>query len=109
MREKDELADVFRSWSKSDDFDFVKAFDDRQRRLYGIRYDSRTNLIDWDYHMCLLELESAKDGTVHPPVISFKVLKSNPSEMQLTHIFYSLLVNLVEPPNTLSQMHLSFS
>ncbi|KAJ3285502.1 Dynein assembly factor 3, axonemal [Borealophlyctis nickersoniae] len=54
FRERDDLEFVFKFWrDEKRSFDVVRLWDVRLRRLYGIRYDSRENVIDWDYHMKL--------------------------------------------------------
>ncbi|KAI9136596.1 hypothetical protein BKA69DRAFT_1103220 [Paraphysoderma sedebokerense] len=55
-REKDDLEFTYKFWkSEKKPFDIEKLRDYRLRRLYTTRYDSRENLIDWDYHMKLKE------------------------------------------------------
>ena len=50
-KEKDELANVFRWWSSREACSASLMWDWRLRKLHGERYDSRTNVADWDYHM----------------------------------------------------------
>ena len=53
FKEKDELMDAFRSWSRRVPFDMPAALDRRARKYYGDRFDHRKNMVDWDYHMRL--------------------------------------------------------
>ena len=50
-KEKDALMECFRQWSRKVPFDMELAFERRCRKYYGNRYDHRTNMHDWDYHM----------------------------------------------------------
>jgi len=61
MRERDELADIFNRWRCDYEFDVEKLRDQRIRHYYGRQYDSRLNLIDWDYHSRVKEV----DGVIH--------------------------------------------
>eukprot|EP00959_Pyramimonas_sp_CCMP1952_P088427 1849806-Pyramimonas_sp.AAC.1 len=54
-KEKDELVEVLRSYSRKQDFNMDAAWDWRCRKFYGERYDHLKNLVDWDYHMRLAE------------------------------------------------------
>lgn len=51
FKERDELEDVFKSWSSKVPFDIEKYRDQRLRYHYKERYDYRLNMIDWDYQM----------------------------------------------------------
>ena len=62
FKEKDELMDCFRSWSRKVPFDMELARDRRQRKYYNDRFDHRKNVVDWDYHMRMLP---AGAGIVH--------------------------------------------
>ena len=53
FKEKDELVDIFKSWSSKIPFKMQELRDQRLRYHYKDRYDFRTNLIDWDYTMNL--------------------------------------------------------
>jgi dynein assembly factor 3 len=61
-KERDELEDVFKTWSQSVPFDIEHYRDERLRVLYGTRYDSRKNVLDWDYHMKMVKMASV----IHP-------------------------------------------
>lgn len=54
-KERDEVEHIIKFWrdqSKSEfDIDQLREF--RQRNHYGVRYDARQNLVDWDYVMSL--------------------------------------------------------
>jgi dynein assembly factor 3 len=54
FKEKDELMECFRSWSRKVPFDMEMARDRRQRKYYDDRFDHRKNVLDWDYHMRIL-------------------------------------------------------
>jgi dynein assembly factor 3 len=49
-REKDELEDVFKSYSRANMFDIDSLRDHRLRGFYQDRYDSRNSMGDWDWH-----------------------------------------------------------
>ena len=53
FKEKDDLVDIFKSWSSKVPFKMQELRDQRLRYHYKDRYDFRTNLIDWDYTMNL--------------------------------------------------------
>ncbi|KAG1656426.1 hypothetical protein FOA52_009641 [Chlamydomonas sp. UWO 241] len=53
--ERDAITDVFHGWRKSEAYDMVQAWDARGRKWYGDRYDFRRNMIDWDYHMRMIQ------------------------------------------------------
>ena len=62
FRERDDLLDVFHSWSRQgepskrhDEFDMERAWERRCRRFYGERYDHRKNMVDWDYNTRLVQ------------------------------------------------------
>ena len=61
-KERDELEDVFKAWRQSVPFDIEHYRDERLRVLYGKRYDSRKNVLDWDYHMKMIKMASV----IHP-------------------------------------------
>ena len=49
-RERDSLEGIFKSWDEGDkSFDVVSLRDHRLRYYYGERYDSKKNVLDWDY------------------------------------------------------------
>jgi dynein assembly factor 3 len=54
FKEKDELSEVLRGYSRSADFHMDAAWEWRCRKYYGERYDHLRNLVDWDYHMRLV-------------------------------------------------------
>jgi dynein assembly factor 3, axonemal len=49
-REKDELEDCFKTYSRAFPFDVDTLRDHRMRGYYAERYDARVALSDWDYH-----------------------------------------------------------
>lgn len=49
-RDKDELENIFKSYSRSTSFDTNSLRNQRMRGYYAERYDSRRALYDWDYH-----------------------------------------------------------
>ena len=52
FKEKDALADVFRWWhAGKEDVSASRLWDWRLRKMHAERYDSRSNVADWDYHM----------------------------------------------------------
>ena len=53
FKERDALCDVFQAWRVAVPFDTAHLRDQRLRYYYKERYDARTNLADWDYHMRL--------------------------------------------------------
>ena len=53
FKERDSLCEVFQAWRISVPFDTAHLRDQRLRYHYKERYDVRTNLVDWDYHMRL--------------------------------------------------------
>lgn len=57
-RERDALEQVLRTWGPEVEFDIVRLRDERLRRFFGQRYDSRKNVLEWDYTMELLEIAS---------------------------------------------------
>ena len=62
FKEKDELMDCIRSWSRRVPFDMELARDRRLRKYYDERFDVRKNIVDWDYHM---RVEPAGGGIIH--------------------------------------------
>ncbi|TPX67560.1 hypothetical protein SpCBS45565_g03751 [Spizellomyces sp. 'palustris'] len=54
-RERDDLESVFQFWRnhKWKSFELDKMWDARLRRYYGVRFDSREGVIDWDWNMKL--------------------------------------------------------
>mmetsp|Transcript_910 Transcript_910/g.1613 ORF Transcript_910/g.1613 Transcript_910/m.1613 type:complete len:524 (-) Transcript_910:325-1896(-) len=55
FKEKDEMVDILRSYTRKQDYNMDAAWDWRCRKFYGERYDHLKNLVDWDYHMRLRE------------------------------------------------------
>lgn len=53
FRERDDLEFTLNFWRQDDKkkFDIQALWDARLRTHYANRYDSRDNLVDWDYHM----------------------------------------------------------
>merc|ERR1711976_171536 len=49
FKDRDDLVDIFKSWSSKTEFNMEDARDRRLRYHYKERYDYRSNLIDWDY------------------------------------------------------------
>ncbi|CAM9282038.1 unnamed protein product, partial [Discosporangium mesarthrocarpum] len=48
-RERDLLAEVFKSWNHKTPCNITDLRDRRLRHFFGTRYDHRKNLVDWDY------------------------------------------------------------
>lgn len=57
-RERDELENVFKSYSRSFAFDMETLRDHRCRGYYAERFDSRNALADWDYHATIKKMAS---------------------------------------------------
>eukprot|EP00903_Cladosiphon_okamuranus_P019165 g17627.t2 len=57
-RERDQLEEVFRSWSCEVPCNMTTLRDARLRRFFGERYDYRKNLVDWDYTNRLKDVAS---------------------------------------------------
>ncbi|KAK6190478.1 hypothetical protein SNE40_002340 [Patella caerulea] len=57
FKERDFLEGIFKFWRNPDKsvFDIAKSWDLRERNRLGVRYDSKKNVYDWDYHMKLAE------------------------------------------------------
>ena len=49
FKERDDCEDVINTWRKSIPFDIESMRDQRLRAYFKTRYDSRKNLVDWDY------------------------------------------------------------
>mmetsp|Transcript_15373 Transcript_15373/g.38868 ORF Transcript_15373/g.38868 Transcript_15373/m.38868 type:complete len:471 (-) Transcript_15373:474-1886(-) len=56
FKERDEIDDAIKGWKSSVPFKVEELRDERLREFYKERFDHRLNLIDWDYHMKLLNL-----------------------------------------------------
>jgi dynein assembly factor 3 len=58
FKERDMLEGIFKFWRNPDasTFDISKHWEGRLRHHLGTRYDSRSGVFDWDYHMKLHEL-----------------------------------------------------
>ncbi|KAI8811024.1 hypothetical protein BJ742DRAFT_851659 [Cladochytrium replicatum] len=56
FRDRDDVDSVLQFW-KNDEVAFNASlfWEERLRRHYGLRYDSRENAIDWDFHMKLTD------------------------------------------------------
>eukprot|EP00775_Hariotina_reticulata_P004584 gene4584-4838_t len=52
-QDRDALLETFQRFRQKASYNMAAAWDGRLRKWYGDRYDFRTNLIDWDYHMRL--------------------------------------------------------
>lgn len=63
FKERDELEDVFKAWSVKREFKVEELRDTRMRAMYGQRFDSKRNLIDWDYRQAYKKVEAM--GIVH--------------------------------------------
>lgn len=55
FEERDEMSEIISAWKINVSFEIEKYRDQRLRYHYKERYDFRTNLIDWDYNMMILE------------------------------------------------------
>eukprot|EP00616_Rhizochromulina_sp_CCMP1243_P003178 CAMPEP_0118981558 /NCGR_PEP_ID=MMETSP1173-20130426/30806_1 /TAXON_ID=1034831 /ORGANISM="Rhizochromulina marina cf, Strain CCMP1243" /LENGTH=481 /DNA_ID=CAMNT_0006931987 /DNA_START=24 /DNA_END=1469 /DNA_ORIENTATION=- len=60
-RERDSLVNIFHSWRSTSTFDVDGLRDHRLRALFGQRYDSRKNVVDWDYQSRI----RPKAGVIH--------------------------------------------
>jgi len=49
-RERDDIENCFKSYSRNNTFDMTSLRDHRLRGYYGERFDARVALADWDYH-----------------------------------------------------------
>jgi dynein assembly factor 3 len=58
-KDRDELGKVFKEWKSQSSFDIGASWDSRLREYYGVRYNHRTNIVDWDIHMKLKDLGGA--------------------------------------------------
>ena len=58
MKERDAIEDVLATWLEEVPFDVVRLRDERLRNFYQDRYDSRRNVLDWDYTMELAPVAS---------------------------------------------------
>lgn len=56
FKDRDDLEEIFKSWTLNAPFDIASLRDQRLRYHYKERYDVRTNLIDWDYNWYLKEI-----------------------------------------------------
>lgn len=54
FQERDLIVEALQKYRLTVEYDMVKAWDVRGRRLYADRFDFRKNMIDWDYHMRLM-------------------------------------------------------
>lgn len=66
FQDRDRLVDVFKGWRRANEVDVAACREARLRQLYQDRFDFRKNVVDWDYHMRLLEAGVdgvAKDAT----------------------------------------------
>ena len=54
FQDRDRIVESLQKYRRQTEYDMVKAWDTRSRKLYGDRYDFRRNMIDWDYHMRLM-------------------------------------------------------
>lgn len=58
FREKDDLISVLKFWRSDNKFDFDKLWDQRLLNYFKRRYDARENVIDWDYHAKVLDIDA---------------------------------------------------
>lgn len=58
FKERDMLEGIFKFWRlpETNTFDIQRHWEGRLRHYLGTRYDSRSGVFDWDYHMKLNEL-----------------------------------------------------
>ncbi|KAJ3216596.1 Dynein assembly factor 3, axonemal [Clydaea vesicula] len=75
FRERDDLEFVFKYWKDRKPFHIEQFFDQRLRSFYGLRYDSRENVVDWDYNM---NLKEQKNGITVPKWGYFSDIVSGP-------------------------------
>ncbi|CAN0015663.1 unnamed protein product, partial [Ectocarpus fasciculatus] len=57
-RERDQLEEVFKSWRCDVPCNVTALRDARLRSFFGVRYDHRKNLVDWDYTNRLKQVAS---------------------------------------------------
>eukprot|EP00743_Colponemidia_sp_Colp-15_P008071 GILK01008746.1.p1 GENE.GILK01008746.1~~GILK01008746.1.p1 ORF type:complete len:482 (-),score=68.77 GILK01008746.1:215-1660(-) len=57
-KERDELESIIHGWAATVPFDVESLRDQRLRHHYGVRFDFRANVLDWDYQMKLRPLAS---------------------------------------------------
>lgn len=72
--EKDLLSETFRFWAKPGSREeATSSYDERLQRYYGERYDNRSNVVDWDYHIKVQAVARSEEQgvTVCPEVIQF--------------------------------------
>lgn len=64
FKERDFMEGIFKFWKNPDPkyFDVEKMWDFRLQKDLGVRYDTRENVFDWDYHMRLMERDG---GIIH--------------------------------------------
>lgn len=57
-RERDYMENLINFWStgNTNQFNACELWEHRLRKFLGVRYDSRTGVFDWDYHMRLKEI-----------------------------------------------------
>lgn len=60
FKERDDLETIFKGWSGKEPFKMEESWDARMRQHYEQRYDSRNNVIDWDYNFHLTKVEECK-------------------------------------------------
>ncbi|KAI9100525.1 hypothetical protein DFS34DRAFT_488806 [Phlyctochytrium arcticum] len=73
FRERDDLEAVFQFWrnaKQSKDFEMEKLLDARLRQYYGIRYDAREGVVDWDWNM---KLKDKAPTISFPEFLSFRL------------------------------------
>jgi dynein assembly factor 3 len=63
FKQRDELEQVFKSWSVDIPFEMTEMREARLRNMYGDRYDVSKNLIDWDYIEGIKKVDAA--GIIH--------------------------------------------
>ncbi len=52
-RERDDVESVLKFWKGTKPFEIGKLWESRSRIYFGQRYDSKDNLMDWDFHFRL--------------------------------------------------------
>ena len=66
FRERDDLEFVFKFWrDSSKSFDAKALWEYRSQSYLKKRYDSRENVIDWDYHMKLQAIDKSFLSIIH--------------------------------------------
>lgn len=91
-RERDDIADCLRTWSRAVPFDMALAREHRQRKFFAERYDARHDVADWDYNMRLKDVA---------PIVRYQHFRS----WRMGGVAYELRDARYEQPNrTLASM-----